>query len=85
MMLAIGYGCMASVNAGRVYVSKDIMTVNYAAWMGLAWNGFHAVKWALLDKHLKISDEIERKEIDALVRTIRQIEHLEVRVERLPT
>ena len=84
-MLAIGYGCMAGVNAGRVYVSQDVMNLNYAAWMGLVWNGFHAMKWALLDKHLQLWDGIEREEIAALERMVGRIEELESRVERLPT
>ena len=85
MMLAIGYGSMAGVNAGRVYVTQDIMTLNYAAWMGLAWNGFHALKWVLLDKHLRLWDGIEREEMDALERVVNRIDKLETRVERLPT
>ena len=85
MMLAIGYGCMAGVNAGRVEVTQNIMTLNYAAWMGLAWNGFHALKWVLLDKQLKLWEEFERDEVDALERVVNRIDSLETRVERLPT
>ena len=85
MMLAIGYGSMAGVNAGRVYVTQDIMTLSYAAWMGLAWNGFHALKWVLLDKHLRLWDGIERAEVDALERVVNRIDSLTTRVERLPT
>ena len=85
IMLAIGYGCMAGVNAGRVYVTQNIMTLNYAAWMGLAWNGFHALKWTLLDRQLKLWDGIERDEMDALERAVTRIDRLNVRVERLPT
>jgi len=85
MMLAIGYGCMASVNAGRICVTQNVMNLNYAAWMGLAWNGFHAMKWALLDKHLQLWDGIEREEIAELERVVDRIEDLESRVEQLPT
>ena len=85
MMLAMGYGCMASVNAGRVYVNQNVMALNYAAWMGLVWNGFHALKWALLDKHLRLWEGIERDELNALERTLSRIDGLETRVERLPT
>ena len=84
MMLAIGYGSMAGVNAGRVYVTQNIMTLNYAAWMGLAWNGFHALNWALFEKHLKLWEGIERDEMDALNRAVNKIASLETRVERLP-
>ena len=85
MMLAIGYGCMSGVNAGRVYVTQDIMSLNYAAWMGLAWNGFHGLKWAMLDRHLKLWEGIEREEIEALERVVSQMDGLKARVERLPT
>ena len=85
MMLAMAYGCMAGVNSGRVYVSQNVMTLNYAAWMGLVWNGFHALKWALWDKHLRLWDGIERDELDALERVVNRIDSLESRVERLPT
>lgn len=85
MMLAIGYGCMSGVNAGRMYVTQDIMSLNYAAWTGLAWNGFHALKWALLDKHLKLWDDIERAEIDALRLVIDQMDDLEAKVGTLPS
>ena len=33
-------------------MTQNIMTLTYAAWMGLTWNGFHALKWAMLDMHL---------------------------------
>ena len=85
MMLAIGYGCMSGVNAGRVHVTQNIMTLNYAAWMGLAWNGFHALKWAMLDRYLKLWDSIERDEMDFLERVVNRIDNLETRVEQLPT
>ena len=84
-MLAIGYGCMSGVNAGRVYVTKDIMTLNYAAWMGLVWNGFHALKWAMLDRHLKLWEGVEAGEVDAIERVVNRLDSLEGRVERLPT
>ena len=85
MMLAIGYGCMSGVNAGRMYVTQDIMALSYTAWMALAWNGFHALKWAMLDRHLKLWEGIERDEIDAIARVVNQIDSLKTRVERLPT
>ena len=84
VMLAIGYGCMSGVNAGRMYVTRNIMTLNYAAWMGLVWNGFHALKWALLDRHLKLWEGIEAAEVGAIERVVNQLDGLERRVERLP-
>ena len=85
VMLAIGYGCMSGVNAGRMYVTQNVMTLNYAAWMGLVWNGFHALKWAMLDRHLKLWEGIEAGEVDAIERVVNRLDSLERRVERLPT
>ena len=66
MMLAMAYGTVASVNGARVYITQDLLNLNYAAWLGLVWNGFHAIKWALVDRNLKLWGEVEQKEIEAL-------------------
>ena len=84
MMLAMAYGTIAAVNGGKVYVTKDILNLNYAAWLGLVWNGFHAIKWSLLDRNLKLWGEVEQKEIAALERVVDQIDGLGDRAERLP-
>ena len=84
MMLAMAYGTVAAVNGARVYITKDILNLNYAAWLGLVWNGFHAIKWALLDRNLKLWGEVERKEIEALERIVDQIDGLADRAGRLP-
>lgn len=85
MMLAMAYGTVAAVNGGKVYVTKNILNLNYAAWLGLVWNGFHATKWALLDRSLKLWEEVEQKEIEALERVADQIDDLGDRAERLPS
>ena len=82
MMLAIGYGCMSGVNAGQAYVTQNIMTLNYTAWIGLAWNGVHAFKWAMLDKHLRLWDGVEGEGTDAIERVIDRIDSPEAQVER---
>ena len=82
-MLAMGYGTMAAVNYGKVYVNQNILDLNYAAWMGLMWNGLHAMKWALLDKSLKLWSEIETKEIEGIERSVDEIRALEDRAGRL--
>lgn len=84
MMLAIAYGTSSAVNAGKIYVTGDILNANYASWMGLAWNGFHSLKWALLDKHLKLWGELEEKEIVELDSLILKLDELEQRASRLP-
>ena len=84
MMLAMAYGTVAAVNGARVYITTDILNLNYAAYLGLVWNGFHAIKWALLDRSLKLWGEVEQKEIEALERVVDQIDGLHDRAERLP-
>ena len=84
MMLAMAYGTVAAVNGAKVYITKDILSLNYTAWLGLVWNGFHAIKWALLDRSLKLWGEVEQKEIEALERVVDQIDGLGDRAERLP-
>ena len=84
MMLAMAYGTVAAVNGAKVYITQDILNLNYAAWLGLVWNGFHAFKWALLDRSLKLWGEVERKEIEALERIVDRIDGLGDRAERLP-
>ena len=83
-MLAMGYGTMAAVNYGKVVVSRNVLDLNYSAWMGFMWNGLHAMKWALLDRSLKLWEEVEQKEIEALERVVGQIQGLEDRARRLP-
>lgn len=85
MMLALSYGTSSAVNAGKIYVTQNILNSNYASWMGLAWNGFHALKWSLLDRHLKLWDEIEAKEIEDIENIIVDIDQLSARVTNLPT
>ena len=84
MMLAMAYGTAAAVNGGRVYITNNILNLNYAAWLGLSWNSFHALKWALLDRSLKLWEEVEREEIKALERVVDQIDGLVDRAARLP-
>jgi hypothetical protein len=85
MMLALSYGVVASVNAGKMYVTENTLNANYAAWMGLVWNGFHALKWALAGRQLKLWGEVEEKEIKELESLILNIEQLENRAACLPT
>jgi hypothetical protein len=85
IMLALAYGTSSAVNAGKIYITQNIMNANYASWLGLAWNGFHALKWALVSKHLKLWDDVENKEIAELENFVLKIEELEQRAIRLPT
>ena len=84
LMLAIAYGTSSAVNAGKMYVTQNILNANYASWMGLAWNGVHALKWSLRDRHLALWTEVEAKEIDELNDLVRRIDRLEARATQLP-
>lgn len=85
MMLAMAYGTVAGINAGKVYVTHNIMNANYAAWMGFAWNTFHALKWALYQREWKLWDTVEKKELELIASYVDKIEALEVRASTLPT
>ena len=84
MILALAYGTCSAVNAGKVAVTGNILDAGYAAWLGLVWNGFFALKWALLDRHLKLWDGIEAEEIAALEDLVARLPDLEARAQRLP-
>lgn len=83
MILAMSYGTFASVNAGKVYITNDILNANYAAWMGFAWNTFFALKWALFDKHLKLWGDLEKKQIAEIEDVIVKLDALKSRAEFL--
>lgn len=85
IMLALAYGTSSSVNAGKVYVTNNILHANYASWMGLAWNGFHALKWVAFDRHLKLWDGVAQKEIEDIQGIVTELDALSVRASQLPT
>ena len=84
MMTAISYGVLCAINAGKVHVTQNILNLNYAAWLGLAWNGFHALKWALVDRQFAVWQLVEKKELERLGNTIADIEALEGQAASLP-
>ncbi|MGL5355025.1 MAG: hypothetical protein ACRDAQ_00525 [Cetobacterium sp.] len=81
MMLTIGYGTSCSINAGKVYVTQDILNANYSSWMGLTLNSFHSLKWAFYDKHMKFWTEYEEKSILELNKTIEDLEIFEKKID----
>lgn len=85
IMLALAYGTSSAINAGKMYVTGNILNANYASWMGLTWNGFHALRWALLDRHLKLWAEIENKEIEDIESLVKGLDELDERAALLPT
>ena len=85
MMLAIAYGVPASVNGARIYITRDITNANPLLWVAFAWNGFFAIKWALLDRHLALWKSFEAQEIASLEKLVRDMDQLTERASRLPT
>jgi len=84
IVLALAYGTSSAVNAGKVYVTGNLLNVNYASWMGLAWNSFHALKWELLDRQAKLWGEVEAKEVAELELLVAKMDALEERAANLP-
>lgn len=84
-MLALAYGTSSAVNAGKVAVTKNILNVSYASWMGLAWNGFHAMKWTLHDRPAQLWGELEAKEIAELQALVNELDVLKAKAAQLPT
>ncbi|EMF4674255.1 hypothetical protein L3033_003077 [Providencia stuartii] len=84
IVLALAYGTSSSINAGKMYITKNILNANYASWLGLAWNGFHALKWVAFDRHLKLWDGISQREIDDMQQIIIDLDTLSERASRLP-
>ncbi|MEQ9127256.1 hypothetical protein [Thalassospira sp.] len=62
---------------------RALLDLNYASWMGLGWNGFHALKWSLIDRNRRLWGEIEQEEIVRLENLIKDIENIETRVCKL--
>jgi hypothetical protein len=84
IILALAYGTSSAVNGGKMYITQNIMNASYASWMGFAWNGSLALKWALLDRHLKLWEEVEAKEIAELECIVERLDALGKRAEQLP-
>ncbi len=84
IMLALAYGTSSAINAGKVYVTGNILNANYASWMGFAWNSFHSLKWALWDKQNKLWDGILENEVAEIEKLVIKMEEIEARARTLP-
>ncbi len=83
-LLTIAYGTFASVNAGKMCITKNILDINYSGWMNLIWHSFHSLKWALYDSQIQMWTEIEKQEIQDIENLISNLTDLENRAEFLP-
>ena len=49
-MLFIGHSTATAANAGKIYFTKDPMTINYAQWITFAKYSYTQLKWVLMEK-----------------------------------
>ncbi len=84
MILALAYGTSSAINAGKVYVTQNLLNASYASWMGFIWNSFHSLKWLLWDKHCKLWDGILAGEIKEIENIVEKLDMLEQRAANLP-
>ena len=49
-MLFIGHSIAASANAGKIYFTKNPMTINYAQWITFAKYSYSQLKWVIIEK-----------------------------------
>ena len=49
-MLFIGHSIAASANAGKIYFTKNPMTINYAQWITFTKYSYSQLKWVLIEK-----------------------------------
>ena len=78
-MLFIGHSTATAANAGKIYFTKNPMTINYAQWITFAKYSYTQLKWVLMEKSelrdAYVSNQIykETKEIfDKVNRTLEE-------------
>lgn len=49
-MLFISHSAATAINAGKVYFTKNPMTINYPQWIAFAKYSYTQIKWILLEK-----------------------------------
>ena len=49
-MLFISHSISCSVNAGKIYFTKNPLAINYPEWLTFARYSFKQLKWALIQK-----------------------------------
>ena len=49
-MLFIGHSTATTINAGKVYFTKNPMAINYPQWIAFAKYSYKQLKWVLLEK-----------------------------------
>ncbi|MGL4986918.1 MAG: hypothetical protein ACRC5H_07265 [Treponemataceae bacterium] len=85
IMLATAYGTSSAVNAGKIYITKDILNANYTSWIGFAYNSFFSLKWILYDRQAKLWDGIKEKELQEIIELVDSLDILAKRASLLPS
>lgn len=49
-MLFIGHSAATAINAGKIYFTKNPMSINYPQWIAFAKYSYKQLKWVLLEK-----------------------------------
>lgn len=49
-MLFIGHSAATTINAGKIYFTKNPMTINYPQWIAFAKYSYKHLKWVLIEK-----------------------------------
>lgn len=62
-MLFISHSISASINAGKVYFTKNPMSINYPQWLAFAKYSYQQLKWSLVNKPL-LRDKYVHDKID---------------------
>lgn len=62
-MLFISHSISASINAGKVYFTKNPMSINYPQWLAFAKYSYQQLKWNLINKPL-LRDKYVHDKID---------------------
>jgi hypothetical protein len=84
IMLAIAYGTSSAVDAGKIYLTENILNANYASWMGFAWNGFHSLRWALVERHFALWEHVENQAVTEIEEIVASLDSIIGRAENLP-
>lgn len=62
-MLFISHSISTSINAGKVYFTKNPMSINYPQWLAFAKYSYQQLKWSLVNKPL-LRDKYVHDKID---------------------
>ena len=60
-MLFISHAIASSINAGKVFFTKDPMSINYTEWITFAKYTYTQLKWVILQKPVLKEKYIEGK------------------------